>query len=170
LKALILCADGFEDLELLYPLYRLREEGVEVKVASPDGDRITGEHGYVVPADLDYGDVNPADFDLLIIPGGKAPETVRLREEARDHARTFFDSGKIVAAICHGPQVLITAGVLSGRNVTCAPGIRDDVRAAGAVYRDRAVVVDDNLITSRAPGDLPAFCREITSALRTGAR
>ena len=164
MKALILAADDFEDSELLVPLYRLLEEGDEVAIAAPETGDITGKHGYTVEADLDFGDVDAGDYDMLVLPGGKAPETVRLDDSAVRVTREMMEAGKPVASICHGAQVLISADVLEGREATCWMAIRDDVRAAGAEYRDAEVVVDDNLITSRFPGDLPAFCREMMRA------
>lgn len=169
MKALILGADGFEDLELFYPLYRLQEEGLGVDLATPNGQPTAGNHGYVAASDLEYGDVNPADYELLVLPGGSAPEKVRLREEAIDIARTFFDDGKLIASIGHGAQVLISAGVLAGRSVTCSAAIRDDVRAAGAAYHDKPVVVDETLITSRGLEDLPMFLKTITEILKSTA-
>ena len=165
MKALILVADGFEDLELFCPWYRLREEGVEVTIASPSTQPLTGLHGYRVEPDMPIHELNPAEYDLLLIPGGRSPEKLRVREEAVDVARTFMQENQRVAAICHGPQLLISAGALDGRAITCAAGIRDDVRAAGAQYRDEAVVVDGNLITSRGPDDLPAFCHQLIAVL-----
>src|SRR5262249_21150770 len=106
---------------------------------------------------------------LLIIPGGQSPERLRLREEAVDIARTFMDEGHPVAAIGHGPQLLISAGSLVGRQATSAPGIRDDLRAADAVYVDEATVRDGNLLTGRGSDDLPDFCRQMVSFLRVGA-
>jgi protease I len=170
MKALILVADGFEDLTLFLPWYRLREEGVEVRLAGPMMHALTGLHGYQVEPDARIHEVNPAEFDVLVIPDGPAVERLRQREEAVDVTRTFVqDGGMRVAAIGHGAQLLISAGVLDGRTVTCDPGIRDDVRAAGANYRDEAVVRDCNLITARGSDDLPAFCRRIMTSL-TAAR
>src|SRR4051812_1485312 len=163
MKALILVADGFEDLSLFLPWYRLREEGADVRLASPVIRTLTGTHGYRVEPDAPIHEVNPAEYDLLILPDGPAAERLRLREEAVDVVRTFMQEGQRVAAIGHGAQVLLSAGTLDGRAVTCSPGIRDDVRAAGAVYRDEAVVVDGNLLTCRGPDDLPAFCRLLVS-------
>lgn len=164
MKALILAADDFEDSELLVPMYRLLEAGDEVDVAAPQTGDITGKHGYTVEANLDFGDVDADDYDMLVLPGGKAPETVRLDDTAVRVTREMMEAGKPVASICHAGQILISAGVLEGREVTCWKAIRDDVKAAGANYRDAEVVVDDNLITSRFPGDLPAFCREMMRA------
>ena len=166
MKALILVADGFEDLELFCPWYRLQEEGVEVTLASPTGRPVTGKHGYAVEADMPIREVNPAEYDLLLIPGGRSPEALRLREEAVDVARTFIEEDKPIAAICHGPQLLLSAGALNGRTITCAASIRDDVRAAGATYRDEAVVVDGNVLTSRGPDDLPEFCRQLVALIQ----
>ncbi|MBA4066024.1 MAG: hypothetical protein C0501_20355 [Isosphaera sp.] len=157
MKALILVADGFEDLSLFLPWYRLREAGAEVRLASPRMHVLAGEHGYRVEPDATIHEVNPAEFDLLVIPDGSCGERLRVREEAVDVARTFMQDGGRVAAVGHGPQLLISAGALDGRRVTCSPGIRDDVRAAGAVYQDEAVVRDGTLLTGRGPADLPAF-------------
>ena len=166
MKALILVADGFEDLELFCPWYRLQEEGVDVTLATPTGRTVTGKHGYAVGADMPIREVNPAEYDLLLIPGGRAPEGLRLREEAVDVTRTFVEDDRRIAAICHGPQLLLSAGALNGRRVTCAPTIRDDVRAAGAHYRDEAAIRDGNLLTSRGPDDLPSFCVRLVAGLK----
>ena len=160
-KALIITADHFEDMEMLYPLYRLKEEGWEVDVASHTKAAIRGKMGYEYTANMLFKDVKPEKYGLLIIPGGKAPESVRLDRDALRITKYFFEKKLPVAAICHGAQVLISAGVIKGRKLTCWKGIRDDVTAAGGEYRDCEVAVDHNLITSRFPGDLPAFMREI---------
>jgi protease I len=161
MKALILAADGFEDLTLFLPWYRLLEEEVAVTVAGPFLHALTGQHGYTVEPDIAIQEVNPAEFDLLLIPDGPAAERLRLREEAVDVARTFIEDGQKVALIGHGAQLLISAGALDGRRVTCAPGIRDDVRAAGAIYCDEAAVTDGTLLTGRGPDDLPAFAQAL---------
>lgn len=165
MKALILSADNFEDQELFYPLNRLKEEGIAVKVASMKKGTITGEYGYSIDVDMVFDEVNPEDFDILVLPGGKAPEKVRLEERALDIARHFFKENKPVAAICHGVQTLISAGVMKGRKATCYIGIRDDLKSAGALYEDKEVVVDGNLVTSRHPRDLYAFGRELASEI-----
>jgi protease I len=159
MKALLLVSDGFEDLTLFLPWYRLREDGHDVKLASPMMHAMTGLHGYRIEPDARIHEINPAEFDLLVIPDGPMVEKLRQREEAVDVTRTFIQDGSRVAAIGHGPQLLISAGVLDGRTVTCDPGIRDDVRAAGANYREEAVIRDGNLLTARSADDLPAFCR-----------
>jgi protease I len=165
MKALILVAEGFDDLTLFLPWYRLREEEAEVCLATPLMHAVTGTHGYTVEPDTTIHEVNPAEFDLLFIPDGPAAERLRLLEEAVDVARTFVEGGMKVAALGHGPQLLISAGTLDGRRVTCAPGIRDDVRAAGAIYRDEAAMADGNLLTGRGPDDLPAFVRAMMAML-----
>lgn len=166
MKALIISADNFEDTELLVPYYRLKEEGIEVDIASMKKGRIKGKHGYEVEANVSLKDADPADYDLLVLPGGKAPEAVRKEKEAVEIARHFFRKDKPVSAICHGPQTLITAGVLTGRRATCYKSVAAEMKEAGAVYEDKEVVVDGNLITSRQPSDLPAFLRETIKKLK----
>lgn len=166
MKALFISADNFEDSELLVPYYRLQEAGLEVVVASMQRGTIKGKHGYEVPVDKHLAEVNESDYDILVLPGGKAPETVRRESRAQEIARSFFEHNKPVAAICHGPQTLISAGLLRGRQVTCYKTVVDELKEAGAQYLDQEVVVAGNLITSREPGDLPAFMREIMKKLQ----
>ena len=166
MKALIISADNFEDSELLVPYYRLQEAGVEVVVASLNHGAITGKHGYEVAVDKTFDEVNPDDYAILILPGGSAPAVVRQEPMALEIARNFFAGNKPVAAICHGPQILISAGLLKGRRATCYKSVADELKEAGALYEDRELVVDANLVTSRIPADLPAFMREIMKQLR----
>lgn len=166
MKALMISADRFEDTELLVPLYRLQEEHIEVDIASPQAGPITGLHGYRVEADRALEDVDPTAYDLLVLPGGKAPAALREHAAALSIAGHFFAEKKPVAAICHGPQILAAADVLQGMQLTCVASVAAEVEAAGADYVDREVVVDANLITSRTPGDLPAFLRETMRAIR----
>ncbi len=166
MKALIISADNFEDSELLVPYYRLKEEGVGVDVASPAGGISRGKHGYEVKADLSVAEARPDDYALLVLPGGKAPASVREEPAALEICRHFFARGKPVAAICHGPQTLISAGLLRGRHATCYRTVADEMREAGALYEDRPVVVDGNLVTSRHPADLPDFMRETMRLLK----
>lgn len=166
MKVLILAENDFEDVELLYPLYRLREEGFNVEVASSSLDIRVGKKGYQVKPDLMYEDVKVEGYAGLIIPGGKSPERVRINEKAVEIVKRFLELGKPIAAICHGPQLLISAMAVKGRKMTSWIGIRDDLIAAGALYEDRAVVVDENIITSRMPDDLPYFCRELVKMLK----
>ncbi len=164
LKVLFLLENDFEDLEFFYPFYRLEEESIEVLVASSDRETKTGKHGYTVNPDLTYLEVIPEEFSALIVPGGRSPERVRINEEAVKIVREFSD--RIIAAICHGPQLLVSAGLVKGLRLTAWIGIRDDLIAAGGVYEDKEVVVDGNIITSRMPDDLPVFCREIIEKLK----
>ena len=166
MRVLILVENGFEDLELFYPLYRMREEGIEVDVASSSLDVRVGKKGYEVKPDLTYENVSVEDYAALILPGGKSPERVRINERAVEIVRRFLELGKPIAAICHGPQLLISAMAVKGRKMTSWIGIRDDLIAAGALYEDKPVVVDGNIITSRMPDDLPYFCGELVKLLK----
>ncbi|MCE4606815.1 MAG: type 1 glutamine amidotransferase [Desulfurococcales archaeon] len=161
-KALIITAEGFEDIELLYPYYRLQEAGYETHIATPAGKPVRGKMGYEANPVLSLKEVDPKDYDILVLPGGRGPERVRLycREEARRIVSSFIEDGKPVAAICHGPQLIVTAGKASGRRLTSYPGIRDDLEAAGANWVDEPVVVDGSLVTSRVPPDIPLWMRE----------
>ena len=161
MKALILSADNFEDSELLVPLYRLREAGFEVDIASDKRDNLRGKHGYEVQVNKLISEVAAADYKLLLLPGGRAPAAIRNIPAVQEIARTFMNEGKPIAAICHGPQILISAGVLRGRKATCYKEVMTELREAGAQYEDSEVVVDGNLVTSREPKDLPAFNREM---------
>jgi protease I len=165
MKALIISADKFEDTELLVPYYRLKEAAIDVEVASLSRGAIKGKHGYEVVVDKTLDDINPDDYGILILPGGAAPTLVRKEPKALDIARSFFARNKPVAAICHGPQILITAGLLKGRHATCYKSVVDELKEAGALYEDKDVVVDANLVTSRQPSDLPAFMREAMKQL-----
>ncbi len=167
MRALILSADNFEDTELLFPYYRLKEEGIDVDIASIEKGKIKGKHGYEVAVDITLKEVNPDDYDILILPGGKAPEALRRYKEVLEIAKHFLQKNKTVAAICHGPQILISTGLLKNRHATCYKSVAHEMKEAGALYEDKEVVVDKNLITSRQPSDLPAFLREIVKVLRT---
>jgi len=165
----ILAEDIYEDLELWYPLLRMKEEGAEVKViGTGSANQYTGKHGLPVQVDLSADQVRADDFDAVIVPGGYAPDRMRRYESLLRFVREAFEKGKVVASICHGPWVLVSAGILKGRTATCFFAIKDDVINAGAKYVDQEVVRDGNLITSRMPADLPAFCREIIKALSEG--
>ena len=161
MKALILSADMFEDSELLVPYYRLLEAGFTVDVASDKRNTIRGKHGYEVPVNKLISEVTAADYNLLLLPGGKAPAAIRNIPAVQEIARSFMNENKPVAAICHGPQILISANILRGRKATCYKEVMTELREAGTQYEDSEVVVDGNLVTSREPRDLPAFCREM---------
>ncbi|MGO9379085.1 MAG: type 1 glutamine amidotransferase domain-containing protein [Dissulfurispiraceae bacterium] len=166
MKALLISADNFEDTELLVPYYRMLEEGIAVDIASIKRGAFKGKHGYEVEATRALGEVKPDDYDILVLPGGKAPEAIRKEKEALDISRYFFDKNRPVAAICHGPQTLISAGLIKGRHATCYKSVAPEMRNAGAIYEDAEVVVDGNLITSRQPSDLPAFMRAMMKMIK----
>ena len=169
MKALMISADNFEDLELFVPYYRFKEEGIDVDVASMKKGKIKGKHGYEMEVNRTLDEVDPDEYDVLVLPGGKAPETVRKQPGAVEIARAFFEKNKPVSAICHGPQTLITAGLLKGRRATCYRTVAPEMMEAGALYEDRDVVVDGNLVTSRQPSDIPAFLRETLKKLNARA-
>jgi protease I len=165
-RVAMLVEEGFEDVELTGPLEGLRSAGVAVTIVGPvPGREYTGKRGAVVTCEAAAGAVRAADFDAIVIPGGYAPDKMRLRHAMVDLARDAAAAGKPVAAICHGPQLLISADVLRGRTVTCWPSIAIDVRNAGGLYVDRPVVTDGNLITSRKPDDVPQFTAALLEAL-----
>jgi protease I len=164
-RVAILAENDYEDLELWYPLLRLRESGAEVTIVGAGAPSYTSKHGYPVPTDTSADRVNAADFDAIIIPGGYAPDHMR-RHAAMVHlVREAVHQGKVVAAICHAGWLLASANVLRNKRVTGFFSIKDDLINAGGLYEDSAVVQDENLITSRMPDDLPEFCRTIIDAL-----
>ncbi|KQC13562.1 MAG: glutamine amidotransferase [Methanosaeta sp. SDB] len=169
-KVALLVAKDYEDTEFWYPYYRIVEAGAEVAVVgTADGDDVVAsKHGYPAEIDLraDEALVEVEEFDGVIVPGGWAPDRLRRCENTLELVRTLFDDGKVVASICHGAQVLISADIVRGKRMTSAPAIKDDMRNAGAVWIDDEVVVDGNVVSSRSPPDLPAFCREIIRAMR----
>ena len=165
----VLAENNYQDLELWYPLLRLREEGAEVKVVGTgSADTYTSKHGYPVQVDVSADEVSADDFDGVVVPGGYAPDLLRRYPAVLELVRTLFEQGKVVAAICHAGWVLVSAGILKGRRVTSFFAIKDDLVNAGAEWVDQEVVRDGNLITSRMPSDLPAFCRAIIAALEQG--
>jgi protease I len=166
-RVAILAEDLYQELELWYPLLRLREAGAEVIVVGMPGvQEYHSKHGYPVEVDAAANAVSAADFDAVIIPGGYAPDRIRRHQPMLDLVKGVFERGGIVAAICHAAWVPISAGVMKGKQATCVSAIKDDVINAGATYVDAEVVQDGNLITSRVPSDLPAFCRTIIAALK----
>ena len=165
-KIAVLVADQYQELEVWYPLLRFREEGAEtVAVGAEAGKTYESKKGYPVVADKAVAAVKATDFDAVIIPGGWAPEALRQDAAVLKLVREMDKGGKVVAAICHAGWVIASADIVRGRRVTCFQAIKDDVIHAGGLYVDEEVVVDGNLITSRKPTDLPAFCREIAKAL-----
>jgi protease I len=182
-------SNEFEDIELLYPLLRLSEEEAWVTIGTyrasfsarpyfPDKP-ITGRFGTPIPPVVlaegrrfdirPLADLSANDFDAIVIPGGFSPDILRREPKNVAFVRDFFDQGKPIAAICHGPWLLISAGIARGRKMTCFVSIKDDVINAGAEYLDQAVVVDGNIITSRMPDDLPDFCQATITSLAGGS-
>ena len=165
-RAAILVEQQYQELEVWYPLYRLREAGCQVTVVGPEaGKSYPSKLGYPAVSDKAAKDVKPDDFDLLVIPGGFAPDFIRRHESVLEFVRGMAAKGKVLAAICHGPWVLCSTNALRGKKATCFFAIKDDVINAGANYVDAEVVRDGNLITSRKPDDLPAFMQAIIAAL-----
>lgn len=165
-RVAILAEDLYEDLELLYPLYRLREAGAQVTVVGPQAKTYTSKHGYPVKAERASADVQADQFDAVIIPGGYAPDKMRRDPKLVGLVRDAFRSGKPVAAICHAGWMLAEADVCRGRRLTSVGAIKTDLINAGAEWVDEEVVQDRNLITSRVPDDLPAYCRTIIGVLQ----
>jgi protease I len=164
-KVALFVENMFEDLEFWYPRIRLEEAGAEVTVIGPERGDYTGKKGLPAKADLAIGETKAADHDLLVIPGGYAPDMMRRKPEMVAFVKSIHELGRPVAAICHAGWMLASAGVLPGRTVTSFIAIRDDLVNAGAIWVDEEVVVEGNLITSRTPQDLPAFCKAILGVL-----
>jgi protease I len=165
-KVAILVTDGFEQVELLEPRKALDEAGAKTSVVSPKDDRARGwnftEWGDYVPVDVKLNDARPEDFDALLLPGGVInPDTLRMIPQAVAFAKAFFDAGKPVAAICHGPWTVIETGAARGRRIASWPSLKTDLRNAGATWMDEECVVDGNLVSARKPDDIPAFNRGV---------
>jgi protease I len=165
----VLVDEYYQELEVWYPYYRFKEAGAEVVVVGTKaGESYASRLRYPVVADKSYDDVKAADFDGVVIPGGYAPDIIRRYPRACQFVKDMDTQGKLVASICHGGWVLCSAGILKGRKATCFFAIKDDLVNAGARYVDAEVVVDRNLVTSRKPDDLPAFCRAAIAVLTGG--
>jgi protease I len=165
-RVAVLAENMYQELELWYPLLRLREAGAETfVVGTGSADTYTSKMGYAVQVDVVADQVSAADVDAVVIPGGYAPDLMRRYPAMVNLVRDAFEQGKVVAAICHAGWMLASADVLKGKKATCFFAIKDDLVNAGADYVDAEVVRDGNLITSRTPADLPAFCRTIIQAL-----
>ncbi|MEW6136626.1 MAG: type 1 glutamine amidotransferase domain-containing protein [Thermodesulfobacteriota bacterium] len=165
-RAAILVEDIYNDLELWIPYYRLKEEGVVVTiVGTGTSSTYKGKYGIPVAVDRIASEVTSADFDAVVIPGGYAPDKMRLDSRMVSLVRDMFNEGKVVASICHGGWMLASAGILGGKRATSYVAIRDDMVNAGARWEDAELVRDGNLITSRKPEDLPAFCRAVIQAM-----
>jgi protease I len=165
-KVLIMLDKGVEDVEFLYPFYRFQEEGFEVAVvASKARETYIGKHGVPMQSDLSPDDVKVDEYECLIIPGGRAPDYMRTDRQLVNIVKEAYLKGKVVAAICHGPQMLIEADLLRTKKATCWKSVITDLKNAGANFIDEAAVVDGNMVTSRSPADLPDFCRETIKLL-----
>jgi protease I len=162
----VLVEDEYQVIELWYPYYRMKEAGAEVKlVGTGRATQFKSKHGYPANADLASADAKVSDFDAVIIPGGYAPDLMRRNADMVRFVHDMDGEGKPVAAICHAGWMIASAKIVRGRRATCFYSVKDDLIAAGADWVDEAVVVDGNLITSRTPEDLPAFCQAIVKAL-----
>jgi deglycase len=174
-RILIIATNGFEQAELEVPRDRLRDAGAQVDVASPDGKEIRGwdkkDWGRTVPVDLKIGASKMDDYDALVIPGGvMSPDKLRIDDDAMALVKAFLASDKVVAAVCHGPWLLVQADALRGRQATSYKSIRKDLENAGAKWVDEEVVVDNGIITSRKPDDLHAFTAKIIDEIQDGRR
>ncbi|MBN1383410.1 MAG: type 1 glutamine amidotransferase [Elusimicrobia bacterium] len=166
-EILILIEDGFRDEEVIYPYYRFKEAGYDVRVAGPEaGKEYTGKFGVPMKSDLSAAQVNLDSTAAVIIPGGNAPDKMRVNKDMVDLVKKMNLLQKVIGAICHGGWMLAEADVIKGKKVTSYISIATDLKNAGGEYLDKEVVVDSNLVTSRAPGDLPAFCRSILELLQ----
>ena len=164
-KVVMVLANNFEDSEAIEPKNHLEALGAEVVTVGPERGTVSGKKGGSLGVEKTFGEVSPNDFEMVVIPGGGAPENLRIVDQAVDFAGEFVASGKPVAAICHGPQLLISSKSLTGRTLTSVNKIRDDIRNAGGNYVDKALVIDGNLITSRTPADLDEFNAAIAKAV-----
>ena len=165
-RVAVLVEKLYEDLELWYPVLRLREAGAKVTIVGPKaGESYPSKHGYPAKAEASASDVKASDFDAIVIPGGYSPDHMRRHKSMTDLVTEAGRQGKILAAICHGPWMLCSAKCLSGKRVTGYHSIRDDVENAGGIWVDEACARDGNLVTSRTPDDLPAFMVGIFAAL-----
>lgn len=169
-KAIILAENLYEDQELWYPYYRLKEEGVDVKIVGMPGVESYGsKHGYPVKVDLTPQEVEIESIDALLVPGGYAPDKMRRYPEMRELVRKAFQQGSVIGMICHAGWLPISAGIVKGKKVTSVGAIKDDMVNAGGEWLDQEVVVDGNLISSRTPADLPAYCKAIIAAMNQKA-
>ncbi len=165
-KIIALLGDDFEDLELWYPVMRLREAGYEVHLTAEKKDTLYhGKYGVPCTSEYTFDEVNPDDYAGILVPGGWAPDKLRRFPRVLEIVRKMNEDGKAIGEICHAGWVLASAGILKGRTVTSAPGIMDDMKNAGATWVDKEVVVDGNIVSGRRPPDLPAYMKEYLKVL-----
>jgi protease I len=172
-KVAILVEDGFEQVELTSPKQALEQAGAKAEIVSPKHDKVKGwDHtnwGQEFPVDVPLEQANPNNYDALLLPGGVMnPDKLRMNQQAVQFVRNFFEQGKPVASICHGPWMLVEADVVRGRKLTSYPSIKTDVKNAGGNWVDQEVVVDQGLVTSRSPKDLPAFNQKLIEEVAEG--
>lgn len=172
-KVAILTDNGFEEVELTSPMNALEKAGATVQIISPQKDKVKAwnhDHWSIeLPVDKNIKDARPEDYDMLVLPGGVLnPDQTRTNPDCISFAKAFLESGKPLAAICHGPQLLIETGMLKGRTMTSYPSVKTDLKNAGVNWVDQEVVVDDGLITSRSPKDLDAFNKKVIEELKEG--
>jgi protease I len=159
--------EGVEEVEFIYPYYRFQEEGYKVDIiASKAEETYMGKHGIPIKSDLSPKEVSVDEYDAVIIPGGRAPDRMRVNEGLVDIVKEAYKKGKIIAAVCHGPQMLIEADILRGKKATCWKSVITDLKNAGAIFIDEPAVVDGNIVTSRFPSDLPKFCQETIKLIK----
>src|SRR5262249_4129064 len=173
LKVAILVEDGFEQIELVEPRKALDQAGAKTQIVSPKNNRVRGwnfkDWGDEFPVDVVLDQAQPREFDALLLPGGVMnPDKLRMQPKAVEFVKAFFEAGKPVAAICHGPWTVIEAGAARGRRIAAWPSIKTDLKNAGAEWVDQEVVVDNNLVSSRKPDDIPAFNREMIALFSRG--
>lgn len=164
-KVAVVLARNFEDVEATSPIEALEKAGAAIIVVGIEKGAVEGKKGTTIEATATFDDVSPDDFDMLVIPGGGSPENLRIHDGAVQFTREFVNSGKPVGSICHGPQLLISAKVVTGRKMTAVNKIRDDIVNAGGLYVDQPLMEDGNIITSRVPDDLPVFNEALTKAI-----
>lgn len=164
-KILIITAENTEDLEFFYPYYRFNEEGYQVDVATIDGKSFKGKKGYEFKQTTAIEAARPEDYALVYIPGGKAPATLRDDKSVIRFIQQFARTGRPIAAICHGPQVLVTADLVRDRKIAAYPGVKEEIEKAGGTFSDEALAIDGQYITSRVPGDLPRHLSGVMNVL-----
>jgi len=168
MKVAILIEDHYQVLEAWYPYLRLREQGIETVFVGPGRQKeYTSKEGYPAPEEMSIKQAKIDDFEGVVVPGGYAPDMLRRTRQINNFVKQMHEKGKLVAAICHAGSVLVSAGILKGKKATCFYAIKDDIVNAGAEFIDDEAVVDGNIVTSRDPYDLPAFCREMIKLLKT---